>query len=89
MKKNGSLNLPYSKYMFQISEVAGKADESWFIRFPHILCKPDPSFIATLQTEIKKIFNPKANSFFLYGIVQDGYYLLIIKCWGALQHLSI
>ena len=52
--------------MFHISEVT-EADEEAFIGFPHILYKNDPTFIAPLQNEIKKIFDPAANSFFQHG----------------------
>jgi GNAT superfamily N-acetyltransferase len=52
--------------MFHISEVT-EADANEFIGFPHTHYKNDPSFIAPLQVEIKKIFNPATNSFFQHG----------------------
>ena len=52
--------------MFHISEVT-KAGEPAFIGLPLMLYKDDPLFIAPLETEIKKIFNPAANSFFQHG----------------------
>ncbi|MGF2412255.1 MAG: GNAT family N-acetyltransferase, partial [Ferruginibacter sp.] len=52
--------------MLHISEVTDATEEA-FIGLPYILYKDDPSFIAPLQGEIKKIFNPKTNSFFEHG----------------------
>jgi hypothetical protein len=52
--------------MLQISEVTDDTGEA-FIGLPHKLYKDDVSFIAPLQGEIKKIFNPKTNSFFEHG----------------------
>lgn len=62
--------------MLHISEVTD-ATEDAFIGLPYKLYKNDPSFIAPLQGEIKKIFNPKTNSFLSMGIVPDGFYLMI------------
>ena len=67
MKKNGNFAIAYLNLtMFHISEVT-EADENEFIRFPLVLYKNDPLFVSPLQTEIKKIFNPRTNSFFLHG----------------------
>src|SRR5436190_20006382 len=66
MKKSGNFVFFIQLTMFHISEVT-QADENTFIGFPHILYKNDPTFIAPLQNEIKKIFDPAANSFFQHG----------------------
>jgi hypothetical protein len=52
--------------VFHIAEVTGTT-EKYFVGLPAILYKNDPHFIAPLQSEIKKIFNPASNSFFEHG----------------------
>ncbi|MBS1509674.1 MAG: GNAT family N-acetyltransferase [Bacteroidetes bacterium] len=52
--------------MFHISEVS-QTNEEAFISLPYLLYKDDPNFIAPLETETRKIFNPATNSFFNHG----------------------
>ncbi|MEI8058734.1 MAG: GNAT family N-acetyltransferase [Ferruginibacter sp.] len=53
--------------MFQINEVKDTATEKVFLRAFYVFYKNDASFIIPLEAEIKKIFNPKYNSYFKHG----------------------
>jgi hypothetical protein len=53
--------------MFQIAEVKDTAAEKIFIKSFHAFYKDDASYIIPLKSEIKKIFDPKHNSFFKHG----------------------
>lgn len=53
--------------MFQIAEVKDTAAEKIFLKSFYAFYKNDPSFIIPLEVEIKKIFDPKHNSFFKHG----------------------
>ncbi|MEI7734829.1 MAG: GNAT family N-acetyltransferase [Ferruginibacter sp.] len=53
--------------MFQINEVKDNAAGNIFIRAFYAFYKNDPSYIIPLESEVKKIFDPKNNSFFKHG----------------------
>jgi hypothetical protein len=53
--------------MFQINEVKDSATGDIIIRAFHAIYKKDPSYIIPLESEVKKIFDPKHNSFFKHG----------------------
>lgn len=53
--------------MFQINEVKDTAAGNIFIRAFHAFYKNDPSYIIPLESEVKKIFDPRHNSFFKHG----------------------
>ena len=53
--------------MLQIVEVTNSATEEKFLQLPFSLYKGDSNWIAPLQQDIKKVFDPKKNNHFEHG----------------------
>jgi hypothetical protein len=53
--------------MFRIVEVTDKKTEADFLRLPFEIYKGNPNWIAPLQQDIKKVFDPQKNPFFKHG----------------------
>lgn len=51
----------------RIVEVAGSADLSEFLHFPHCLYRNDPNWVPPLHSEVRKLLDPRKNPFFDHG----------------------
>lgn len=51
----------------RIVEVAGSADLSEFLHFPHRLYRNDPNWVPPLHSEVRKLLDPRKNPFFDHG----------------------